>query len=101
MTMFLFVTFYAAMALAGLLVELLFAALGLIPNARNALVAEPSLSWNYTTVLDLLFLGLAAVLLFRAWRTGGLVRSSRLRSPAPPPTPRLNRAPPAPRPAAR
>ncbi len=71
MTIFLFVTFYAAMALAGLLVELLFGALGLIPTARNALVAEPSLSWNYTTVLDLLFLGLAAVLLLRAWRTGG------------------------------
>jgi uncharacterized membrane protein YraQ (UPF0718 family) len=71
MTIFLFITFYAAMALAGLLVELLFAALGLIPQARNALVAEPSLSLNYTTVLDAVFLALAAVLLVRAWRTGG------------------------------
>jgi uncharacterized membrane protein YraQ (UPF0718 family) len=71
MTIFLFATFYAAMALAGLLVELLFGALGLVPHERNALVVEPSLSWNYTTVLDLLFLGLASVLLLRAWRTGG------------------------------
>jgi hypothetical protein len=71
MTVFLFATFYAAMALAGLVVELLFGALGLIPTTRNALVAEPSLSWNYTTVLNVLFLGLAAVLLLRAWRTGG------------------------------
>ena len=71
MTAFLFVTFYAAMAIAGLLVELLFGALGLIPTARNALVAEPSLSLNYTTALNLLFLGLAAALLLRAWRTGG------------------------------
>jgi len=71
MTIFLFITFYAAMALAGLLVELLFAALGLIPQGRNALVAEPSLSLNYTTVLDAVFLALAGVLLVRAWRTGG------------------------------
>ncbi len=71
MTAFLLVTFYAAMALAGLLVELLFTALGLVPQSRNALVAEPSLSLNYTTVLNVLFLGLTAVLLLRAWRTGG------------------------------
>jgi uncharacterized membrane protein YraQ (UPF0718 family) len=71
MTVFLFGTFYAAMAGAGLLVELLFSALGLIPQTRNALVAEPSLSWNYTTVLDVLFLLLAGALLLRAWRTGG------------------------------
>jgi uncharacterized membrane protein YraQ (UPF0718 family) len=71
MTVFLFATFYAAMALAGLIVELLFAALGLIPSTRNALVAEPSLSLNYTTVLNVLFLLLAGALLLRAWRTGG------------------------------
>jgi len=71
MTVFLFGTFYAAMALAGLIVELLFAALGLIPHERNALVAEPSVTLNYTTVLNVLFLGLAAALLLRAWRTGG------------------------------
>ena len=71
MTVFLFATFYAAMALAGLVVELLFGALGLIPHERNALVVEPSLSLNYTTVLNFLFLALAGVLLIRAWRTGG------------------------------
>ena len=71
MTVFLFATFYAAMALAGLVVELLFGALGLIPHERNALVVEPSLSLNYTTVLNVLFLALAGVLLIRAWRTGG------------------------------
>ncbi len=71
MTAFLFITFYVAMALAGLAVELLFGALGLIPHERNALVIEPSLSLNYTTVLNVLFLALAGVLLIRAWRTGG------------------------------
>ncbi len=71
MTVFLFGTFYVAMAIAGLLVELLFGALGLIPHDRNALVAEPSLSLNYTTVLNVVFLVLAGGLLLRAWRTGG------------------------------
>ena len=71
MTVFLFVTFYVAMAIAGLLVELLFGALGLIPHERNALVAEPSLTLNYTTILNVVFLALAAGLLIRAWRTGG------------------------------
>ena len=46
-------------------------ALGLIPHERNALVAEPSLSLNYTTVLNFVFLALAGGLLVRAWRTGG------------------------------
>jgi uncharacterized membrane protein YraQ (UPF0718 family) len=71
MTLFLFGTFYAAMAIAGLIVELLFDALGLIPRERNALVAEPSLSLNYTTVLNVGFLLLAGILVIRAWRTGG------------------------------
>jgi len=71
MTGFLFVTFYAAMSIAGLLVELVFGAVGLIPETRNALVAEPSLSLNYTTVLNVVFLLVAAALILRAWRTGG------------------------------
>ncbi|MBI3522486.1 MAG: permease [Chloroflexi bacterium] len=71
MTVLLFVVFYVAMAAAGLFVELLFGALGLIPHTRNALVAEASLSLNYTSLLNVLFLALAGALLVRAWRTGG------------------------------
>jgi hypothetical protein len=69
-TVFLFVTFYAAMALAGYAVEILFGALGLIPAARQAIVAEPEITLNYTTVLNVAFLALAAVLVWRAARTG-------------------------------
>jgi uncharacterized protein len=83
MTGFLFVAFYAAMAVAGLLVELLFGAFGLIPQTRNALVAEPSLSLNYTTVLNIAFLVLAAVLLVRAWRTGGFAMLAMMDRPQP------------------
>jgi hypothetical protein len=38
----------------------------------DANVIEPHLAWNYTTWLDLAFLALAAVLLVRFFRTGGV-----------------------------
>ena len=71
MTLFLFVTFYITMASAGLIVEILFGVLGLIPTERNAQVVEASVRWNYTTVLNLFFLTIAAVLVVRFLRTGG------------------------------
>jgi uncharacterized protein len=72
MAAFLAATFYAAMTGAGYLVELIFGGLGLVPGARNARIAEASVSWNYTTWLNIAFLALAAVLLMRFFRTGGL-----------------------------
>jgi uncharacterized protein len=71
MTVFLLGTFYATMVAAGLLVEVLFGALGLVPTERNAKVVEASVTWNYTTVLNLVLLALAAVLVVRFLRTGG------------------------------
>jgi uncharacterized membrane protein YraQ (UPF0718 family) len=68
---FLFVTFYAAMAGAALIVELIFGAVGLIPAQRNARVVEASISWNYTTWLNIVFLILAALLVWRFLKTGG------------------------------
>ena len=56
---------------SGLIVEILFGALGLIPTERNAQVIESSVSWNYTTVLNLFFLTIAGVLVARFLRTGG------------------------------
>ncbi len=64
-------SFYATMVAAGYLVEMIFAVLHLTPTARNATVLEPGISWNYTTFLDLAFLLVAAVLLWRFFRTGG------------------------------
>jgi len=84
MTLFLFGTFYAAMAIGGLLVELLFSALGLVPQERNALVAEPSLSLNYTTVLNIAFLLLAGILVVQAWRTGGFAMLAMMNPKGPP-----------------
>jgi uncharacterized protein len=59
------------MVAAGYLVEIIFAVLNLTPTARSATVLEPHIDWNYTSVLNLLFLALAAALLWRFFRTGG------------------------------
>src|ERR1700739_4327119 len=82
MTGFLFVTFYASMAAAALLVDLLFAALGLIPSERQARVVEASITWNYTTWLNLTFLILAALLISRFLKTGGPAMLRMMNRPA-------------------
>jgi uncharacterized membrane protein YraQ (UPF0718 family) len=68
---FLFATFYASMVGAALIVELIFGALGLVPAQRNARVVEASISWNYTTWLNMVFLALAGLLVWRFLKTGG------------------------------
>jgi uncharacterized protein len=71
MLLFLLGTFYVSMVAAGLIVEVLFQALGLVPDERNAKVVEASVTWNYTTVLNIVFLALSAFLILRFLRTGG------------------------------
>jgi len=63
--------FYAAMVIAGYIIEFLFGGLGLIPGHRTARIAEAGISWNYTTVLNIIFLLLAAALLVRFFTSGG------------------------------
>jgi uncharacterized membrane protein YraQ (UPF0718 family) len=72
MMLFILATFYATMVAAGYLVELIFGGLGLIPSGRHAKVMEAAIQWNYTTVLNIIFLALAAALCYRFVRTGGL-----------------------------
>jgi len=67
----LFGTFYAAMALAALAVEFLFGAVGLIPQERSATIMQEAVRWNYTSVLNVVFLGISAIMLFRFLKTGG------------------------------
>jgi hypothetical protein len=70
-SLYLLATFYATMVIAGLAVETLFGILGLIPDQRNARVVEATVSWNYTSIQNIGFLLLSAVLVVRFLRTGG------------------------------
>jgi uncharacterized membrane protein YraQ (UPF0718 family) len=69
---YILVTFYITMVIAGYIVELLFGALGIIPQDRNVAAINEGIQWNYTTVLNIIFLVLAAILVIRFIRTGGL-----------------------------
>ena len=72
MMLFILGAFYATMAAAGYLTELIFGGLGLVPAGRHAKVLQASVQWNYTTVLNIVFLILAAALCYRFARTGGI-----------------------------
>jgi hypothetical protein len=63
--------FYATMVAAGYIIEFTFGGLGLIPAERAAKVTQTGIQWNYTTVLNIIFLLLAAALLVRFFRSGG------------------------------
>jgi uncharacterized membrane protein YraQ (UPF0718 family) len=67
----LFGLFYAAMAGAGYIVELVFSMLGLVPGEHRVQVLQEGVRWNYTTVLNIAALALSAVLVWRFMRTGG------------------------------
>ena len=72
MMLFILITFYVTMVLAGYAVELLFSALGLVPTERNAKVGETAIHWNYTSVLNIIFIVIALGLVYRFVRTGGI-----------------------------
>jgi len=79
---YILVTFYVTMAAAGYAVEFLFAALGIIPQNRNVVAITEGVHWNYTTVLNIIFLVLAALLVIRFLRTGGLSMLKMMNMPA-------------------
>lgn len=62
---------YITMVCAGLIVSLIFHALGIVPTDRNVTVFQSGPSWNYTTLLNLLFLAVTSILAIRFLRTGG------------------------------
>ena len=70
--LFLLATSYAAMVAAGLIVELAFMGVGLVPRERATEIVEPHVTLNYTTVLNIVFLALTAILLVRFFPTNGL-----------------------------
>ena len=70
-SVFLLAVFYVSMAAAALVVEFLFGMLHLIPKQHSARIVEEAIRWNYTTWLNIVFLALAALLVWRFLRTGG------------------------------
>jgi uncharacterized membrane protein YraQ (UPF0718 family) len=64
-------TFYVTMAAAGYIVELAFNALGIVPAQRAIEVFTTGPTLNYTSVLNVIFLVVAAALVARFLRTGG------------------------------
>ena len=63
---------YVAMALAGLLIGLLFKLLGIVPVHRAVIALQTGPTLNYTTVLNVIFVAVMALLGWRFLRTGGL-----------------------------
>jgi uncharacterized protein len=86
MTVVILTGFYAAMVAAGYCVHLLFGAAGIVPSGRHAVVLGRAVQWNYTTILDIVFLLVAAVLITRFVRSGGLPML-KMMGGAPPPEP--------------
>ena len=72
MAAFLLGTLFAAMALAGYVIELVFGGLGLVPDRSSARIPDQGVSLDYTTWLNIVFLLLAAMLVIRFFRTGGV-----------------------------
>ena len=71
MAAFILAIFYVTMVATGYAVEVIFGVLGITPTQRNAVIVEPHFSWNYTTWLNIAFLALAALLVWRFVATGG------------------------------
>ena len=83
MALFITLTFYVSMVAAGYAIEISFGVLGLVPTDRNAKVVEDTISWNYTTYLNIAFLLLAAALVVRFIRSGGLPMLRMMGGPPP------------------
>jgi uncharacterized membrane protein YraQ (UPF0718 family) len=71
MMLFILASFYVTMVVAGYAVELIFGGAGLVPTTRNAKVLNPTVNWDYTTYLNIVFIALAIALVWRFFRTGG------------------------------
>jgi uncharacterized protein len=79
---YILLTFYVTMVAAGYVVELLFGALGITPQNRNVVAITEGIQWNYTTILNIIFLVLAAMLVIRFISTGGIPMLRMMNKPA-------------------
>ncbi len=78
---YILVTFYITMAAAGYIVEFLFSALHIIPINHHITVLTKGIQWNYTSWLNILFLIISAVLVYRFVKNGGMAMISMMEKP--------------------
>ena len=71
MALRLFAIFYATMAAAGYIIEVVFQPVGLVPATRNAKVINPHIALNGDTYLNIAAIALTILLVVRFFRTGG------------------------------
>jgi len=79
---YLFAISYVTMVAAGLIVGLLFTALGWVPGSRNVTAFETTVAWDATTYADIVVLVVIALLLVRFLRTGGVAMLRMMDMPA-------------------
>jgi uncharacterized membrane protein YraQ (UPF0718 family) len=80
MALFILATFYFSMSVAALMVEFVFHGLGsILPH--QATVVQASIGPNYTTVLNVAFLVLAGIRVWRFFMTGGPMMLRHMNSP--------------------
>jgi hypothetical protein len=65
-------TFYLTMVCAGFVVEIIFSSLGLVPTERTIGILEEGFKWNYTSFLNIIFIFIAGILVWRFFKTGGM-----------------------------
>lgn len=75
---------YLAMVIAGYAVEILAQLFNLVPHVRNATVLEASVSFNYTTVLNIIFIAVSVLVVIRFFKTGGREMLKMMKMPAEP-----------------
>ncbi len=73
---------YIAMVLAGYAIEGIAQLFRFVPTERNATVLETSVTWNYTSVLNIVFLIITAFVVVRFMKTGGREMLKMMSQPA-------------------
>ena len=72
MAFFILISFYFAMVISGYLIELLFHLFKIIPRRHQLAIYHLAINWNYTTILNIIFLLLAAWLVYIFIKNGSL-----------------------------
>ena len=83
LTIRLLLWFWAVMSVAGLAVEGLFSALGLIPTVQGHHIVDTTFHWNYTTFLNIVFLALFAYLYWLSRHRGAAEEDDPVQAAAP------------------